>query len=248
MIPQIFSFLLITALIALTATANVDNFNAGITAYEKSDLEGALKQFQAALITSGYAATHHNLALTYLKLEKPADAILQMERALRLDPRNENYYYKLKAMREQLGLFTTPPKWYQSATRLLLIDQWIILITVSTWTWLALIILPKIAGSSLCYSLKFFRIFSFLLLLASLPPIVALSQSRSDGIIISDFAVALHAAPASAAPTMGNARPGERANVIEQHDNYLKIKTEGKVIGWVSQDVFRTIDASEPDA
>jgi len=238
---QISLFLSILVLIAFTKTADADHFSAGITAYEKGDPEEALMQFQAALVTNENAATLHNLALTYLKLEQPTDAIWQMERAVRLDPRNKNYNYKLKAMREQLGLFTAPTKWYENISQLLPIDQWIILITFSSWTWLALLIIPRIAGTSLNYSLKFCRTFSFLILVASLLPIVVLSQAQTDGIIISDEVVSVHAAPASAAPIKGNARPGERAKVVEQYNNYLKIKTEGQVIGWISQDLLHTI-------
>ena len=244
---QIFSFLSALVLIPLTTIASADHFSAGISTYEKGEHEKALMQFQAALITMEDAATHHNLALTYLKLEQPAYAIWQMECAVRLDPRNESYNYKLSTMREQLGLFTAPMEWYQIATRLLLMDQWIILLSFSTWTWLALVILPKIAGTSLSYSLKFCRILSFVLLLTSLPPIIFLSQAHTYGIILSEIAVAVHAAPAGAAPTTGNARPGERAKVIEQHDSYLKIKTEGQVIGWISQDLFSSIHTSKPD-
>ena len=245
---QIFSFFSILALIAFTTTASADHFRAGITAYEKGEHDEALKQFQAALITTEDAATHHNLALTFLKLEQPADAIWQMERALRLDPHNESYNYKLRTMREQLGLFTVPTKWHQNAARLLLIDQWIMLLTISTWTWLTLIILPKIAGTSISYSLKLCRIISFVVLLTSLPPLVVLSQARTYGIILSEVAVAVHAAPAIAAPNTGNARPGERAKVIERHESYLKIKTEGQAIGWILQDLFRAIDTRKPDA
>ena len=245
---QIFSFLSILALIAFTTTARADNFRAGITAYENGDAEEALKQFQTALISMEDSATHHNLALTYLKLEQPANAVWQMERALRLDPRNEDYNYKLKVMREQLGLVTAPIIWHHKIARLLAIDQWIILLTISTWIWIALVILPKISGAFLSYGLKFCRILSFVLLLISLLPILVLSQARADGIILSDITVTVYAAPASAAPITGNARPGERAKVIEQHDNYLKIKTEGQAIGWISQDLFRKINTINPDA
>ena len=51
----------------------------------------------------------------------------------------------------------------------------------------------------------------------------------------------LHAAPATAAPEGGFARSGERVRVLDQHNNFYQIETEGAATGWISKDNFRLL-------
>jgi hypothetical protein len=78
------------------------------------------------------------------------------------------------------------------------------------------------------------------LLLAVTALTIQITQQPS-GIVISKEAVELHHAPASAAPKAGIARPGERARIIDQHKDFLKIETEAAITGWIQVNAFREL-------
>jgi tetratricopeptide (TPR) repeat protein len=245
---QLLPLLSLALIFSFTGFVQADPFAEGIAAYEAGNYSKALEEFEAASNEASSPATHHNLALTYLKLEQPAAAVWHMERAILLDPRNNAYRYKLNALREQLGLFATQLSWYQQAAQLLRMDQWILLATGGAWAWLALTLLPKIADTRLSQGLKFGRSLSLVLLLLCISALALQRQSHAHGIIIADAAIALHAAPASAAPTTGTARPGERAIVIDRHNHYLHIRTEAEARGWIPDDSYQALMLPKTDA
>ena len=78
------------------------------------------------------------------------------------------------------------------------------------------------------------------ILLALTALTIQITQQPS-GIVISNEAVDLHHAPASAAPKAGVARPGERAYIINQHNDFLKVETEAEITGWIRVDAFRKL-------
>ena len=61
------------------------------------------------------------------------------------------------------------------------------------------------------------------------------------GILVLNDPQDLHAAPASATPLSGTARPAERAQQLDQHGEFVKIETEGGAIGWIQEDAFRLL-------
>jgi hypothetical protein len=78
------------------------------------------------------------------------------------------------------------------------------------------------------------------MLLSSATWIIQTTQQAS-GVIVAKEAIALHHAPASAAPEAGLARPGERAHVLDQHNDFIKIKTEAEITGWIRAETFRAL-------
>ncbi len=65
-----------------------------------------------------------------------------------------------------------------------------------------------------------------------------LTTQQASGVIVSEDATIMHHAPASGAPESGLARPGERARLLDKHRDYLRIKTEAGITGWVSADAL----------
>lgn len=234
--------LLASILTFMTAVlAMADPFSEAIICYEKEEFSSALKHFEAAIANQETAAARHNLALTHFQLGQPALAAWQIERAARIAPFNAEYQYKLGALRNQLGLFDNQAKWYQLVAEALSLSKWILLACVSAWLALASLTLPKLAGRSSNLGLKTLQALSLIVLLLSIPASILQHRARQQGIVIADKTTALHAAPATAAPESGNARPGERAHLIDQHNDFLKITTEGQATGWIKQDAFRKL-------
>lgn len=240
------SHILIVCLIATTTALAVNAtesspFQAGIEAYEQGDYTTAKNKFLAALETSETAAAHHNLGLTEIQLDNPAEAAWQLERALLLDPFNRNYHEKLNLVRKQLGLAANARQWHLLFSQIVSLKIWVIIATASFWLLFATIILPVCSGKKIVGSIKFLRIFSLLTLLLSLPAIWLNLKTLKSGIILAEEATALHIVPATAAPESGFARPGERVHVLDQHNDFYQIKTEGQATGWISKDDFRLL-------
>ncbi len=232
----------LTAIAAFAASSEPTSpFQSGIEAYQNAEYEMAKAQFTAALTLDETAAARHNLGLAYFKLNIPAEAVWQLERAQLLEPFNADYRYKLEAVRQELGLFAGSAKWYVLASAVLPSKTWLILATVSFWLLLAVFILPRISDTKVSIGLKTLRLISIAALILSIPSLWFNLRLLQTGTIITDEAASLHAAPASAAPESGTARPGERARILDHYNNFYEIETEGQATGWISKDAFRPL-------
>ena len=216
-------------------------FQAGIKAYEQSDYAAAKHKFIIALETNETAAARHNLGLTELQLKNPAEAIWQLERALLLDPSNQNYRKKLSLVREQLGLVASTRKWHQFFSQVVSFNVWMIIATISFWLLIVTLLLPCANGKSASGHMKKLRFFSSATLTLSLIAIWLTLDALKSGTVLSTKNVSLHTAPATAAPESGFARPGERARVLDRHNNFYQITTEGSATGWIAKDNFRLL-------
>jgi hypothetical protein len=119
--------------------------------------------------------------------------------------------------------------------------MWIVIATISFWTLIAILILPRINDTKIGISLKTLRFISIFALILSTPSIWLNLRLLQTGTVITDEATSLHAAPASAAPQSGTARPGERARILDQYKHFYEIETEGQATGWISKDAFRPL-------
>jgi len=251
--PKLYSFgyhrqrLILLCLFSISALApalQADDFQAGIDAYHESGYTEAIVAFERDLASGERAATRHNLALSHYQQGQPGaapEAIWQLERATRLDPFNQNYLFKLGVLRQQLGLFAAPAEWWQAASRVLTPATWIWIAAISGWCLLAGILVPRIGGFSRPIAVKLFMGLAIVSLVLSSTALTIQATQQASGVIITDAPTVLHHAPASAAPEAGLARPGERAQVIDQHNNFLKIKTEAQITGWIENSQFREL-------
>ena len=226
---------------ALLSPIQADDFQSGLDAYHESKYAEATAAFDRSLESSESAATHHNLALSLYQQGQPTAAVWQLERALRLAPLNKTYIFKLGALRQMIGLYDTPTTWWRSAANMLTKSAWIWIACTCFWIWIAVLALPLIGGFQRPIFLKLSSsIAAVCLFLAATALTIQISQQPS-GIVISNEAIDLHHAPASAAPEAGVARPGERAYIIDQHNDFLKVETEAEITGWIQVDAFRKL-------
>ena len=232
------TFLMLFLGVSLSANPS---FEEAVEAYHESDYATAAAAFEASISKEETGAARHNLALALYHQGDISGAVWQLERALQLEPSNEQFLFKLGALRQQLGLINQKPSWYQIASQSLSIQTWIIIFSVGFWMALAAYLLPKIGGKSgnlLIATARFAGISG--IVLSSLALYLQRDQSVR-GIILSESPIDLHAAPATAAPQVGLARPGERGKLLDTHNGYIEIQTEGGAVGWVSDRNFRQI-------
>ena len=227
--------------LAPVSAAQSASFQAGIEAYEQGDYATAKTEFSNALETNETAATRHNLALAELQLENPAAAVWQLERALLLDPFNQTYREKLNLVRQQLELSATTPKWYFRIAQLVSPGAWMMIATLSFWPLLAILILPRLNQKKASARTQLACLFSLFTLALSCAAIWQNFKYLRTGIVVSDETRPLHAAQASAAPEIGFVRPGQRARVLDRHNNFYQVRTESSATGWISKDDFRPL-------
>ena len=108
--------------------------------------------------------------------------------------------------------------------------------------------MPKFTGYSSGAVLKLLLILSCATLPVGITAIIINSRAQAGGIIMAEKPIELRSAPANAAPQIGNARPAERAQIIDYHKEYIKVKTEGRATGWIPKKAFRSLQTSNTDA
>ncbi|WPJ97484.1 tetratricopeptide repeat protein [Coraliomargarita algicola] len=233
--------LYLVTILASILTAQADDFTDGLEAYHESKYAESAAAFERSLEQGESAATHHNLALSLFQQGKLAQAVWQLERAVRLAPTNQTYLYKLGALRQQLGLYKLPTTWWQSAANFQPQRTWMSIASICFWIIAAALIGPRVGGFRRPILLKLSLSFAVIVLTISTAALIIQSTQQASGVIISEEPTPLHHAPASAAPEAGIARPGERARILDQHNQFLKIKTEAKLSGWIPAQAFRKL-------
>ena len=188
---------------ALLSPIQADDFQSGLDAYHESKYAEATAAFDRSLESSESAATHHNLALSHYQQGQPTAAVWHLERALRLAPLNKTYIFKLGALRQILGLYETPTEWWQSAANILARKIWIWIACICFWIVIAALALPRIGGFQRPVLLKLSSGIATVCLLLALTALTIQITQQPSGIVISNEAVDLHHAPASAAPKAG---------------------------------------------
>lgn len=236
--PCLSLFPILFAGLALSAESD---FDTGLRAYETGDYSTAITSFESSLEDLESAALRHNLALAYFQNDRVTEAVWQLERSLRLAPHQDDYQFKLAALRQQLGLPPSEPHWLNRFGKAVSPRSWIIVAATAFWLLMVSVLLPWIAGKPRPLIGKALLILSSFTLLVSGSVLFYQKDLSRQGICLNASMRELHAAPAAVAPQTGIARPGERALLLERHNNYVRIRTEGGAEGWIGLESFRLI-------
>lgn len=231
--------LFITLLFTIFLNLSFGSFNRGLSLYEDGKYEQAIDAFKRELIKEETGAVRHNLGVTYFQKGNSGEAIWNMERATLLNPEEEAYHYKLDALREQVGLPPIRLDWKERITSILHHDDWMRVFAYFALTTIAAFMFPIAAGWK--HNTRV-RILMAVCCLGTILSGLAFSHVRTlldRGVSLSQTPTELHAAPAEAAPQTGLIRTGERALILEEHNDFLFLKTEGGAEGWLPSTYFR---------
>lgn len=235
----------VTTFTTAHVSGEASSFESGIKAYEQGDYEAARAEFEASVEIKETPAARHNLGLALFQSGEFAQAAWQLERALVLDPLNRNYREKRNLIRRELGLSENPDQWYAMFSQWLPVQVWLGVATVSFWLLVAALVLPALNGRNKKSRIQMLRCSSLLVLALSCTAVSLNLRTLKTGIVLSEETASLHAAPASAAPESGFARSGERARILDQHEGFYRIKTEGSAIGWMAKENFQLLGFQE---
>lgn len=218
-------------------------FESANAAYDNQDYELATEEYES-ILNEGFESLwlYYNLGNTYYKRGKLANAILNFERALRIDPSNEDVLFNLKLTNLRTADRIEPiqplllSKIWRRLIELNSANSWSIIGVLCLWlffTCLGLIIITasiRVRRIAFFMALMFFSA-SIFLSLASYQQYKN-EQQRSFGIVSAE-SVYVKSAPDNTSTDLFIIHEGLKIEVIDQLSVWRKIKLKDGNQGWV---------------
>lgn len=180
------------------------------------------------------ASLLYNLANCYTALGQVGQAVVNYERALRLDPGNPDIEANLEQVRKDAGLYQADRPLYERLANLLQADQWLLCsgagLLLLALTALA-VNLPFNIPSGL---IRLLAIGSLLLIVVTLPPALLRYQSWNDGVVIGTEARLL-VSPFPQAASTGTIKAGRMVRPKKTHNDYILVQDETGRSGWLNR-------------
>jgi hypothetical protein len=209
------------------------------------DYQGAVQNYERALTQSGFSApVLFNLGNAWLRLGKPARAILEYERALILAPRNPAIEANLAAAEQRAGVTAPVAGRWQEAARFFSFDTYL-------WAALAAIWVLCVAGVLLCLGAAPRRFARPLILLAA----VTLCVSADAAVlcwpdlyraVVVQGPGTLRLAPAPSAASSSTVREGELVWMQDRFGGFHFVRTVDGRSGWMSDDEVLAVRVAHP--
>ncbi|MDG1849653.1 MAG: tetratricopeptide repeat protein [Flavobacteriales bacterium] len=217
--------------------------------YEQQDYQMALSTFsQIEDIGLFSSDLYYNIANCHYKLQHKAEAVLYYEKALKLNPSDEDALFNLKLVQLQLvdKLAEVPmvfyQKWAEGIKNKMSIDQWAKLGVVFLFIFCVLFILFLFTKT---YRLKkrAFTISMGSLLISFLSLSLAYysySTVTTEAVLMQANAY-VKSAPSTQSEDLFILHEGTKVQVLEGFNNWTKIKLSDGMIGWLESDVMEEI-------
>lgn len=193
---------------------------------------------------------YYNLGNTYFRLEKIPLAILNYERAKKLNPSDEDINFNLKiAYLRIVDKFEPVPKlffieWYEQIVRLFYSGDWGILLVVSVWIFfISLVLVFFSSNSSLRRTVALTTFISlFLIMISSFLGYKSyVYENEKNEAIIFNPSVYVKSAPDPGSTDLFILHEGTKVIINESIDNWLQIRVENGDIGWIKNDEIEII-------
>lgn len=240
--------LFICAIILFTTSihAQDSSFVRGNEAYANSDFETALSEYRK-VVGSDYLSTelYYNLGNTYHKLDQFGEAIWAYEKALKIDPSNENAQFNLKFLNaktyddldtEESGVVT----WLKINLFSFSINFWAYLSILFAFI-LAIAFYfffttkkQKVKNRSLTLSFGSLSLMVIMIVLAYFNK--ANIVKRDSAIIISEF-IEVRSSPSDTAPSSFKLHEGTKVDLLRSNEKWIEIGVNTNT-GWVEKEAI----------
>lgn len=245
--------LLLACFLQTAAAAEIDvRFEAANQAYRASDFQKAAKLYEE-ILSQGYESSelYYNLGNCYYKLNNMPQAILQFERARRLDPDDEDISHNLGLANLRIVDRVDPiPElfyltWWRAWADFASADRWAALGISLLWATILL-------GAALFLPYRSFllrRIVSSLALLALVASVlsIAAAADRHNREQNQRYAIVLAAStPARSAPDPQSTslfvlHEGVKVELLDHVGDWNKIRLADGKVGWIESSAFQMI-------
>lgn len=246
------SYLLAFILISTFAAAQPKaTFSRGNTAYQQGNYQEAVEAYES-LLADGHESVslYHNLGNTYFRINKLGLAVLNYERALQIDPKDEECLHNLKVAKGQLKDLQVGIEKSGIVKIWLSIQQ---SLSSSAWNWIGIVLIWLGVGGLILWLVSQVRSqkkLGFLggisLLLLSIIPFLlahgrAQHQHNSNKAIIMVEETILKAAPETDSKTVLKLHEGTKVTIIDQIGSWNRVRLEDTSEGWLPKDVTEII-------
>jgi len=222
-----------------------ENFNSANLLYEEGDYKQATELYNR-LLDKGYISDdlHYNLANSYFKTKDIAPAILHYERALKINPTNEDATNNLALANEKTvdKIEQVPElffyRWFDSIVNIFTIDTWakfavglffIGLICFTLYLLTQTLQLKKLA----------FHSFSIVIILGLISWFMAFQQERSlktqQYAIIMNPTVNINSSPSEGNSQLFVLHEGSKVKIKEEIDGWFRVALPNGNEGWVEK-------------
>jgi len=211
--------------------------------YINGEFESAINKYEAVL-DSGYESPelYYNLGNAYFKSHKLTMALVQYERALLLDPNDEEIKHNLAMARQYVvdEIDELPEllikKWYRTFITFLTIDQWAY-ISISTFILaLVLFLIYLLTNTIHLRKLAFWLAIVFLLFA---PATYVFSYHRKKNIYDHNYAiifppsVTIKGSPDNSGTDLFQLHEGTKVEIIDQLGEWREIRLSDGNVGWL---------------
>ena len=249
-LKSILSGLLISLGLSLVASPQAD-FDKANKAYTAGFYENAIKLYEQILAAEVAAPDiYYNLGNAYFKNEQIPQAILNFERALKLDPGNEDYQYNLKVANAKIVdkidilpvLFYI--RWWNSAKMLFSPDGWARLSVIS-FTLIFIIAALFLLSTRVNIRKMLFGI-GILILLMNVGSGLIAWQSYQDALkqrsaIIFTPTLPVKSSPDDSSIDLFVIHEGLRVQILDKIGDWNEIKIANGSKGWVKSESLQAI-------
>lgn len=218
------------------------------THYEAGEYSSAEKIYRKILDEGLYSdALYFNLGNTYFKLKDVGRAILFYERALKLNPKDDDILFNLQFARQMTidKIEVQDDLWFKRFVR-----GFLYIFSINGWAWLCLIMAALavvIWAMFLSNRIPFLLGVWGLVISLSISLLALMSSFGRNAMDTQRCAVLLvEASPVKSAPTEKGEdifiiHQGIKMEILEQYQDWYKIKLSNGNVGWLPVDTFEEI-------
>jgi tetratricopeptide (TPR) repeat protein len=248
-----FIYILFFSVLYLFANANETNLliDSANSAYAKNDYNKAIRLYES-IIAKGVEAPeiYFNLGNAYYKANNLAFAILNYERAVKLNPDNEDFNFNLKLANQKIeDKISTAPELYLTQWKNGLVN----LLTEKGWSELCILfiilslIFFAIYVSVQKRSLKQLGFFCGTILIFSSIITFFIAQHKyyltinSDTAIITSAAITVTGSPSEKGIKLFILHEGAKVNIVQEDAGWVEIKIANGNVGWINKSELQKI-------
>jgi len=251
MITRLLIILFFFSFGTMTGTEGIQQFENANKAYNDKKFDEAIAAYET-IIEQGFQSEelYYNLANCYFKKKQTAKAILNYERALIIDPNDEDILHNLNVTRSFLkdDISVIPPfflaRWWGGLRRQLSSTSWGIVGILVLWLGIGGLILWLI-GKTRALKKKGFLAGIALVLLSIVPFFLAMNQAKleknSSRAIIMKSEIPLRSAPDELSTELILLHEGTKVEILDLIGSWNKVRLENGEQGWLPLDVIEQI-------
>lgn len=226
-------------------------FKEAAQAYQEGNYSGAIEKYESVLKASVFSKElYYNLGNSYYRTNQTGRAILNFERALRLDPSDKETQHNLRLSESRIVENIEPLsdififRWLKMGRRGLAANSWAVLTLLSLWLGIAGFIVWLIGKERLLKKRGFiggliFTPLSILLFFMAQKAASDLAANRFGIITVKE--VAFKAGADANTTTSFTLHEGMKVEILDTVSNFTKVQLPNSEEGWIESNAIEKI-------